>query len=29
MNVSYPLHGIVFEWDSPKADANVRKHGSL
>ena len=27
MNVRYSLHNIVFEWDSQKATANLRKHG--
>jgi uncharacterized DUF497 family protein len=26
VNVSYSLHNIVFEWDSQKATANLRKH---
>ena len=28
MNVKYSLHNIAFEWDSQKAGANLRKHGS-
>ena len=27
MNVKYSLHNIVFEWDSQKAVANLRKYG--
>ncbi len=27
MNIQYTLHEIVFEWDSQKAIANLRKHG--
>ena len=26
MNVKYTLHNVVFEWDSAKAAANLRKH---
>ena len=26
MNVTYTLHDITFEWDSQKADENLRKH---
>jgi uncharacterized DUF497 family protein len=26
MNVKYTVHNIVFEWDSQKAAANLRKH---
>jgi uncharacterized DUF497 family protein len=26
MNIHYSLHNIVFEWDSRKAAANLRKH---
>ncbi len=29
MNVRYSLHNIVFEWDSQKATANLRKHGII
>jgi len=25
-NIKYTLHNIVFEWDSQKAAANLRKH---
>lgn len=25
-NVKYTLHNIIFEWDSQKAAANLRKH---
>jgi uncharacterized DUF497 family protein len=28
-NVSYSLHNIVFEWDSQKANVNLRKHGVI
>lgn len=27
MNVLHRLHGVQFEWDSDKAEINVRKHG--
>ena len=27
MNVKYKLHGILFEWDSKKASANLKDHG--
>lgn len=27
MNGKYTLHDITFEWDSHKADDNLRKHG--
>lgn len=27
MDVRYSLHNITFEWDSRKADTNLRKHG--
>jgi uncharacterized DUF497 family protein len=27
MDLRYELHGQVFEWDSAKAAANLRKHG--
>ncbi len=27
MNVTYILYGITFEWDSHKAEENLRKHG--
>ena len=27
MNIQFVLQGIVFEWDSEKASANIRKHG--
>ena len=27
MNVRHTLQGIVFEWDSHKAEVNARKHG--
>ena len=27
MNVMYTLQDIIFEWDSQKADENLRKHG--
>jgi uncharacterized DUF497 family protein len=27
MDVRYTLHNIVFEWDSRKANTNLRKHG--
>ena len=27
MDVRYQLHGIPFEWDSEKANANLSKHG--
>ena len=27
MDVTIRLHGIEFEWDSGKAEANVEKHG--
>ncbi|MBW7919554.1 MAG: BrnT family toxin [Anaerolineales bacterium] len=27
MDIQYTLHGIIFEWDSQKAIANLRKHG--
>lgn len=27
MDVRYQLHGITFEWDSEKANANLSKHG--
>lgn len=27
MNVKHKLHGIIFEWDSHKASANLEKHG--
>lgn len=26
MNVKFTLHNIIFEWDSQKAAANLRKH---
>lgn len=29
MNTHFTLHGLVFEWDSRKAAANLRKHGVL
>jgi hypothetical protein len=28
MKVKYSLHNIAFEWDSQKAAANLRKHGT-
>ena len=27
MRISYELQGVSFEWDSEKADTNIRKHG--
>jgi len=27
MNVAYTLHGISFEWDSRKAESNLKIHG--
>lgn len=27
MDVTIRLHGIEFEWDSDKAEANIEKHG--
>ena len=27
MDISIRLHGIDFDWDSDKADANMEKHG--
>ncbi|MEW5941472.1 MAG: BrnT family toxin, partial [Chloroflexota bacterium] len=27
MNIQYTLYEILFEWDSQKAIANLRKHG--
>ena len=27
MKIEYPLHGIRFEWESQKAEINIRKHG--
>lgn len=26
MNVTYTSHDVTFEWDSQKADENLRKH---
>ena len=26
MRISYELQGVSFEWDSEKADTNIRKH---
>ena len=27
MRILYELQGVVFDWDSDKADSNVQKHG--
>jgi uncharacterized protein len=27
VRIQYELQGVVFEWDSDKADSNVQKHG--
>jgi uncharacterized DUF497 family protein len=27
MDVTYPLEGFVFVWDSQKAETNLKKHG--
>ena len=27
VRIQYELLGVAFEWDSDKADVNVRKHG--